>query len=86
MAGWGVLRWGPVCGGGPILSLQHNRLPKYCNPVNHLFRPGEMTEERLQANPLGIRQSGLDQTVANGVANQACRFMDIKLLHKPRPV
>jgi hypothetical protein len=76
---------GPVHGGGPILSLQHNRLPKYFNPVNHPIGPSEMTEERVQASPWGVT-SGLDQTVANGVANQACRFMDIKLLHEPRSV
>ncbi len=76
---------GPVHGGGPLSSLQHSVLLNEFNQVNHPFGPSEMTEECLQTNPLGVT-SGLDQTVANGIANQACRFMDIKLLHEPRSV
>ena len=71
----------PAHGGGPLLSLQDSELPNEFNPVNHPFRLSEMTENCLQANPLWVA-SGLDQTAANGVANQTRRFVDIKLLHE----
>ncbi len=72
---------GPVHGGSPLLSLQHSQLPNDFNPVNHPFRPSEMTENCLLANPLGV-VSGLDQTAANGVANQTRCFVDIEFLHE----
>src|SRR5260370_25543377 len=42
---------GPDHGGGPLLSLQHSRLPNDFNPVNHPFRLSEMTENGLGVNP-----------------------------------
>ena len=73
---WDSRGRGAVHGGGPLPSLQHNRMPKERNPVNHPFGVGEMAENCLQANPLGV-VSGLDQAPANGVANQTCCFMDV---------
>src|SRR5258708_1625249 len=48
---WGVRGGGPDHGGGPLLSLQHSRLPNDFNPVNHPFRLSEMTENGLGVNP-----------------------------------
>jgi hypothetical protein len=76
---------GPVHGGGPLLSLQHSQLPNEFNPVNHPFRQSEMTENSLLANPWSVAL-GLDQTAANGVANQTRSFVDIEFLHQSRSV
>jgi hypothetical protein len=73
---------GPVHGGGPLLSWQHSQLPNDFNPVNHPFRPSEMTDNCLQPNSLGV-VSGLNQAAADGVANQTCRFMNVEFLHEP---
>jgi hypothetical protein len=75
---------GPVRGGGPLLSLQHSQLPNEFNPVNHPFRLSETTENCLLVNPLSV--SGLDQTAANGVANQTRCFVDIEFFHESCPV
>jgi hypothetical protein len=77
----GCSRWGPDHGGGPLLSLQHNRLLNDFNPVNHPFRLSGMTENGLELNPSRAR-SGLDQTAANGITHQTCCFVDIELLHE----
>jgi hypothetical protein len=78
---WGVRGGGTVHGGDPLLSLQHSRLPNDFNPMNHPFRLNEMTENCLQPILFGAG-SGLDQTMADGVAHQTRCFVDIKFLHE----
>src|ERR1700687_334702 len=70
---------GPVHGGGPPSTRQNNVLPDGCNPVNHRIQLREMTESRPGVDPT---ESSLDQTAANGVANQTRRLMDVQLLHE----
>jgi len=47
---WGDLGGGPDQGGGPLLSLQHSRLPNDFNPVNHPIQLSEMTENEPVVN------------------------------------
>lgn len=69
---WGVRGGGPDHGGGPLLSLQHSRLPNDFNRVNHPFRRSEMTENALGVNPSrnAVRPGHETATVI-----QACQFV-----------
>ena len=72
-----MLRWGHASGGGPTFPLKHKPLLAQYHPVNHPFGVGEMVEAFLQQY-LSLR---LDQPVANGVANQARRLVEIEFPH-----
>ena len=50
--------------------------------MNHPFLVSEITSIYLQAGPFG-GPLGLNQTAADGIANQACCFVDVQLLHEP---
>jgi hypothetical protein len=79
------LRRGPVHGGGPLSSLQHNWLPNEFNQVNHPISTQWNDRELSTGQPFDV-VSGLDQTVTNGVAHQTRCFVDIEFLHESRSV
>jgi hypothetical protein len=72
-------------GGGPLSCPQLSSLPIRFNPVNHPISLGEITLN-IRVRNLPEDRLNLDQAAPNGIADQACSLMSIKLFHEPCPV